>query len=116
MKEFEDYRQLLDSEGVSLASLGVADVALELADALLAVELLRKASLPVKGGDVYFQVDREIKLANANWYTQRIPGEDYTSYLHRSWKTATDYIRAFPEHSGKKAIFSLVVGEAEKRS
>jgi hypothetical protein len=47
-----EYETLLGSKGVSLESLGLEEVALQRADALLAISALRRAGVAILGGDV----------------------------------------------------------------
>ena len=58
MKYSQDYNRLLDKKGIQLGDLGLSDIALERDDALIAVNLLRNASIPILGGD-FFSINRE---------------------------------------------------------
>ena len=104
-----DFMTLLDKKGVSLLMLRIQDIALERDDALLAVKLLERASMPILGGDVYFERNSAIEPAHANWYTDRGRDEAYDSYLRRSWEGAMKYITTFPKRTDVKPLFSLVI-------
>jgi hypothetical protein len=104
------YMELLAAKGVSLRAFGIQDVALKREDALFAVELLRHGSIPIMGGDVYFERGAAIELAYANWHTDGRRDEDRANYLTRSWDDATKYITTFPSRADVKPLFSLVVG------
>jgi hypothetical protein len=106
-----EYQKLLDDRGVSLDALGLGDVALERDDALRAVELLKRASVPILGGDVYFKQASVIKLALANWHTDHRPAEDRDHFLARSWEDTIRYITGFPSRADVLPLFSLVLGK-----
>ena len=108
-----EYQQLLTNAGVPLLQkVGVDEVALSRQDALRAVEILRRASLPILGGDVYFERRGDIESAIANWHADPRPGESRGEYLARSWATTETYIQKFPQQpTGILALFVLVVGK-----
>jgi hypothetical protein len=108
MSAAKEYQRLLESKGLSLREHGVRDIALERADALLAVELLRKASIPILGGDVYFKRESGIELAYANWHSDPMPGEDRDRFVNRSGLETENYIKSFPS-SDAPALFALVI-------
>jgi hypothetical protein len=106
----EDYQHLLDTKGIPLRELGIRDIALELDDALRAIDFLRKSSVPILGGDVYLLRGNNVELAYSNWHSDPKPGEDHARYLDRSWTTTEEYIKGFPHTLDAKPLFSLVVG------
>jgi len=90
--------------------LHIADVGLSRRDALEAVKILRRANLPILGGDVYFLRGDKLNVAIPNnWFTQPDPSEDSASYFRRSWEKAETYIENFPEPADAEVLFSLVV-------
>jgi hypothetical protein len=103
-----EYAQLLKTRGVPLRELGIADIALERADALSAVELLQRASIPILGGDVYFRRQNGIEMAYANWHSDPQPEEDRRLFAKRSGFEAAEYIRSFPA-SDAVPLFVLVI-------
>lgn len=107
----EDYKQLLGGKGIVLKALGVNDIALERNDALLAVEFLRNAEVPILGGDVYLERARGIELAYANWHCDPSQDEDRSHYLQRSWSTAESYVKSYPEPADAKVLWAFVVGK-----
>jgi hypothetical protein len=111
MKALERYQQLLEARGVSLQSFGVRDIALRREDAALALKYLREASVPVLGGDVYFQRDSRLELAYANWHCDANAGEPPGDYLSRSVVAAEQYIRRFPDHPDVTPLFAIVAGD-----
>ncbi len=110
MTASEEFDELLRKSGISLASLGIRETGLLRSDALTAVEILRRARLPILGGDVYFRRERQIVVAYANWYAEAKPSEDYETYLNRSWDIAEQYVQKFPVTSDAEALFVIVVG------
>lgn len=105
------YKELLERKGVSLAQLGLHEYALSRADALRAVELLEAASVPVVGGDVYFDRGEHLESAYANWFSQQRPGEPYPLFVARSCAESRTYISAFPDRPGVVPMFVLVPGD-----
>ena len=104
----EEYTHFLSTKGVPLmAELGIREVALNRSDALAAVELLRKASIPILGGDVYFKGSRGIDSAYANWHSEPISGEDHDRFVSRSCLDTEKYIKGFPD-SKNEILFVLV--------
>ena len=76
----------------------------------LAVQFLRKASIPILGGDVYLKRGAKIELAYADWHSDPHRGEDLDRYLERSWAGTANYIRSFSQPPDAMPLFSLVVG------
>jgi len=113
MTTLKQYQNLLDAKGISLRELGIQDMALERGDALAAVELLRKASTPILGGDVYVKRKANIELAYANWYSDPNPNEASNDYLRCSWHATENYIKNFPEPMDGEPLFVLVIGGPE---
>ena len=120
MNAIHEYKQLLKNRGIRLCDVyGVSefelgDIALEQADALAAVEILRKTSVPILGGDVYFRLrNGEIEFAYANWDSVSISGipeseEERQHCANLSYLETEDYIKGFPM-SDTTPLFVLVV-------
>ena len=108
-----EYAALLSASGISLDALGLRDVALSRADALLAVNMLRDSVRVILGGDVYHRRDGRLEPALANWYSDPKQAEARLSYLQRSWDTTEKYLKAYPERPGIEPLFSIVIGESE---
>jgi len=104
------YEELLRSRGVSLAEMGVRDIGLVRNDALLAIEFLREAEIPILGGDVWFCRDGKLDVAYANWHTDPNPMEDPLVYSQRSCNASEQYVRDFPEQVDVEPLFVLVIG------
>jgi hypothetical protein len=107
-KSETEYRTMLESKGISLRSLGVAETALRREDAILATSLLRRASIPILGGDVYFKKDTRIESAYANWHSDPMTNEDDDSFVTRSCLESKNYIENFPS-TEDTPIFVLVI-------
>jgi hypothetical protein len=106
-----EYRQLVESKGISLQSrygIGMRDIALSREDAMLAVNLLQRASIPILGGDVYFKKTTGIESAYANWHSDPTDGEDRANFVTRSCREALNYIAGFPSAEAVP-IFVLVI-------
>ena len=110
MRAPQDYKHLLETKGIPLRELGIQDIALEREDALLAVQFLRKASIPILGGDVYLKRGAKIELAYADWHSDPHRGEDLDRYFERSWAGTENYLRSFSQPPDAMPLFSLVVG------
>ena len=89
----------------------INDIALTRVDALLAVKLLRGASVPILGGDLYFERDGRIELDSASWCTDPKPGEGCEDYLARGWSNSEAFIKKIPEPSHGTVLFSIVIGK-----
>ena|SRR6266478_3141219 len=111
MKTSNRYIELLNTNGVSLQTLGIRDIGLERSEALLAIEFLKEDSIPILGGDVYLRNGAAIEPSYANWHCDPKPGESKEDYFTRSWLTAEDYIRKYPEPVNGKPLFGIVIGE-----
>ena len=103
-----EYRELLESRGISLQSPGLTEIALSRADAILAVGLLRRASIPILGGDVYFKKVTGIESAYANWHSDPMDGESRDNYVTRSCLDSLNYIESFPSTEAVP-LFVLVI-------
>lgn len=103
-----EYRSLLMSRGISLQCFGLTEIALSRDDAIVAVSLLRNASIPILGGDVYFKTVTGIESAYANWHSDPMEGEDRDCFVSRSCVETTDYIKGFPSTEATP-IFVLVI-------
>jgi hypothetical protein len=111
MKDGSTFEQLLAAKGVSLQALGLKELALHRADALLAAEQLREASAPILGGDVYFVRGSSVEQAFANWHSDRRPGEGWREFAERSYRETTRYLEAFPHRPEVSPVFVLVVAQ-----
>jgi hypothetical protein len=105
-----DYQTLLANRGVQLAVNGLREKALQRADALYAVELLRSAAVPILGGDVWLKRGDKIEPAYANWHTDRMIEEQESEYFRRSWDSTERYVREFREPGDAEPLFVLVTG------
>lgn len=103
-----EYRKLLETRGISLQNPGLAEVALSRDDAILAVSLLRSASIPILGGDVYLKKIAGVESAYANWHSHPMDGEDRDSFVTRSCLDSKNYIESFPS-TEDTPIFVLVI-------
>jgi hypothetical protein len=110
MQNSSKYDELLIRAGISLAQMNVRDIGLLRDDALLAVECLKDAEIPILGGDVWYRRHGKFELAYANWYADQKPGEDRRTYSYRSWTAAKQYVRDFPKQAGVEPLFVFVVG------
>jgi hypothetical protein len=108
MNSEAEYRKLLESRGISLQCPGLAEIALSREDAILAVGLLRSASIPILGGDVYYKKVAGIESAFANWHSDPMDGEDRGNFVTRSCLETLNYIENFPS-TETMPIFVLVI-------
>lgn len=108
MNPESEYRKLLETRGVSLENPGLAEIALDRADAILATGMLLRASIPILGGDVYYRGKLGIESAYANWHSDPIPGEERKDFASRSCLEAKSYIEKFPVGEAQP-VFVLVI-------
>lgn len=108
MTMIEYYAQLLATKGVSLGKLGLREVALRREDALGAIRALRESSVPILGGDVYFEQQGNVEPAYANWYVDRQDAESRKDFADRSCSKAESYVAGFPTATDKQPLFVLV--------
>jgi hypothetical protein len=111
MRMSTDYHTLLVNNGIQLGIPGLEDIALQRADALYAVKLLRTTAIPILGGDVWLRRGSKIELAYANWHTDGEIGEDKGAYLQRTWDSTERYIREFPVPTDAEPLFVLVTAK-----
>ena len=108
MNDSGDYQAVLQNRGIPLCGLGINGIALTRVDALIAVDLLRLASVAILGGDVYFNCSGSIETAYANWHSEPRQGEGREDFARRSCLEAEAHISQFPL-SGSPPLFALVV-------
>jgi hypothetical protein len=108
MTKLEQYEHILATKGISLAALGLREVALPTGDALDGVRVLKELSVPILGGDVYFEELEKVKPGYANWHVDRRDGETRQEFALRSCLKAEDYIAKFPRQIGGQPLFVLV--------
>jgi hypothetical protein len=102
------YAQLLAEKGVALDKLGLREVALRREDALSAIQALKESSVPILGGDMYFDHQGGVEPAYANWYVDRQGAESRKEFAERSCLKAKDYVASFPDRTDKHSLFVLV--------
>lgn len=107
----DPYVDLLAEKGISLSNLEIGGRALVREDALNAVQILRRLSLPILGGDVYFEYSGRIEPAYCNWFVEQMEGEPLGEFTERSCEHTRQYIERFPESLGKITLFALVAQE-----
>jgi hypothetical protein len=117
MSAIHEYKQLLKRRGIRLCDafgvddIALSDIALEQVDALAVVEILRKDSIPILGGDVYFmQHDGRIEFAYANWHSDPLLGEEWQHFVSRSYLETGNYIKGFPL-SEATPLFVLTIND-----
>lgn len=102
------YKELHRKKGISLKDLGVEESGLYRDDALRAIEQFRISSVPILGGDVYFELEGGLQPAYANWHVDRSETESLGDFVARSCLHAEKYILSFPRPPGKRPLFVLV--------
>ena len=105
----DEYSNLL-AMGQSFSDMGVADTGLLKKDALAAVEILRKACVPILGGDVWTMVGQKWRVTG-DWYTQRRPGETESAYAARTFEESSRYITRYPDPEDGTIYFVLVIAD-----
>ena len=105
----DSYQSLIEQSGISLDSLGVADVAFTRRDALRAVEALQADERLILGGDAYYRCGATVGHALSNWYVERKADEPDADLLRRSWDAARRFVTQHGMEGTDEALFSFVV-------
>lgn len=98
-----EYFDLLKSKGKPLSEInpGSDERALEISDALHAIELLRDSQLPILGGDIMSSDSGKLIYAyqlwgseyhSLNWYCDKQDNESQAEYCTRSYEVAKESI------------------------
>jgi len=103
------YRELLKSRGVSLETIGIAEKAVLLEDALRAVELIEFEGRAILGGDVYIAYGGGIESAYANWHSDRQLDELSEEFVARSCAETRSYLINYSAPPKGQVLFVLVV-------
>lgn len=106
MERDQSYQRLLELRGIPLSGIGLREVALERADALHALELLKAQGIGIFGGDVYLREKLKIVSAMADWHSEPRPGESRKEFVERSYQEAKSYIARLP---ASEAILIVLV-------
>jgi hypothetical protein len=110
MNTSPEYNELLNTKGIALGHLCVKDIALERSDAITAIEMLRRASIPILGGDVYLRRHLLLRSTYDQWHTDPRAGESADNYAVRSWIWTEQFIREYPAVlDDGEPVFSFVV-------
>lgn len=104
--EITDYKIFVKTHGKVLFE--GKEFALNLGDALIALQLLKELNIAVLGGDVYFRNRDSIEPGYANWHTDRIHGESDFDYCQRTWAETEQYLTKFPKYSNLAPLFVFV--------
>ena len=123
MNDESTYYNYLKSHGRSLEEInpGSNEFALSIGDSLNAIEILRAASISIKGGDVL--TEREGKLAYVyqilgdkyhylNWYCEKKEAESEMGYVMSSYlksREAIEHANMVTQTNGIKCFIVIVV-------
>jgi hypothetical protein len=103
------YENLLTEVGARLE--GGNEKALLRDHALVAVQMLRDAKVPILGGDVWAKRNEKFVSVGDNWFFDPTALEERTAYFIRTWEGTETYIRAYPASPAEEVRFVLVTGD-----
>ena len=99
-KRIEEYSVL---KGVPLKHLGINEYAWKYDDAMVLIDMLKDANIPVLGGDVYTVKDGAIRSTYHSWYVNN-PQE----IMSESWNRAKEYIKQYESSNRDQSLFVFV--------
>lgn len=111
MSNLSEYIELIRKEGIPLSEIntGSNEYALSIDISLKAIDLLKKSSIPILGGDIMSYTLGKLAYTYENWYTERTADEDKDGYLNRSYDNAKKYIEQFKLLNDKKRYVVIVI-------
>lgn len=122
MNKIKEYFSFTKQKGKSVSEInpGSSEVALNVKDALFAIELVKNADTPILGGDVLSEYQGKLIYAYEywgnqyiylNWYCDKINNESQNEYCNRSYNIAKEAITAAKEVANKleKECFIVLV-------
>ena len=101
--------ETLINKAISLADLGVADLAWTRLDVFEIIKELDESNVAVLGGDVLKKEDTKYKYNYDNWHSDIEPGEQWDDYAKRSRKETQEYLKRYPDPGDNTYIYSLVL-------
>jgi hypothetical protein len=123
MTKLSEYYNFIQEKGKSLSEInpGSKEFALEVDDAMQAIELIKESQMPILGGDILSSKSGTLIYAYQswgpqyhclNWYCEKIEGESKMDFCIRSYyfaKEAIDIASKTAKRLGKKCYITLVV-------
>jgi Immunity protein 40 len=95
----QEFLTILEQEGQSLKSEGVADIALSPHMALRALEVLRRAEVAVTGGEVWKKVGDRFQPTYDIWNIEKADFESSDLYVQASLNMAQQQIKNYIDSS-----------------
>lgn len=96
-------------------SMGTDEYGLHQTDALAAVDLARRMTRAISGGDVYLQEATGVEPAYANWDIRRNLQETFAQYSLRSWEESVRYISQYPMPTKGIPLFVIALVDDDLR-
>src|SRR6267154_1604094 len=93
----KNYTRILQDRGRSLHDIGVHEIGLKRSDALEAVKSLEGSQVAILGGDVLQIKNDRPEYCYDNWYCNQSPPETLSFFLRRSWETAENFVKRYPD-------------------
>ncbi len=100
--------EALIKKAISLADLGVADLAWTRLDVFEIIKELSDPNVAVLGGDVLKKEDAKYKYTYDNWHCDIRQGEEWDDYAKRSRKETEEYLKIYPDTGDNVYVYSLV--------
>ncbi len=108
-----EYATFVQQRGRSLAPAGVNSFGFDRNAAIEALQIIRRSSMAVLGGDVYSADNGSLRLTYDSWATDRKPAESFEEFQVRSLFSAHRYISNYKEPKQGTTLYALVVGEGK---
>lgn len=105
------YSEFLKSKGWPLHEIGTSDFAFRREHALQALQLLKDRPIAILGGDVLRVIQNRPEYVYDNWHCDIGESESVNEYFKRTWKTAMDYVKKYPEAEGETNLYLIVLAD-----
>lgn len=108
---FESYKELYNSQGVSLLPMGVRGRGLNRYWALEALKHLEGARVPIAGGQVLEVLGKSSipSYTLDTWDVEMAPNESFEDYCARSLAEARNFITHYREPSDRETLYEIVL-------
>lgn len=111
MNNLSNYMLFLQEHGRSLSEInpGSDEIALQIDDALQAIELLQEANTAILGGDVLTNESGTLVYTYENWYCDKLSNDTQEKYRIKSYTTAKAYMNDLIKKGYKNRYVVIVV-------
>jgi len=109
--KLSNYMNFLKERGRSLSEInpGSDEVALNIDDALQAIEFLKESQLPILGGDILSDESGKLVYTYENWYCEKQEKENHNEYCLRSYSISKNYLTSLLKKNYKNHYAVIVI-------